>query len=111
MAYSQSDIERARAQAFSSAADTACNQWNGLIRTDAWCAMTGEFQLIWKNLKKISDDYHKIADELAAKETNAKSSEGTSKSRHCAKCGGDGMIRRPGTDEYPDCPACNGKGY
>jgi hypothetical protein len=67
--YRQSDMERARAQAFSSAADTACNQWNGLQRTKEWCAMSGHFQLIWKNLKNISDDYHKIADELAKKES------------------------------------------
>jgi len=66
-----SDVERARAQAFSSAADTACNEWNRLKRTKNWCAMTGQFQLIWRNLKDISDDYHKIADEMRDKELRA----------------------------------------
>ena len=64
MSYQQSSIERARARAFSCAADTACNAWNCLPRTKAWCEMATEFQLIWKNLKEISDDYHKIADEM-----------------------------------------------
>lgn len=66
--YTQADMERARAQGFSAAADTACNQWNGLTRDEAWCKMTGEFQLIWKNLRDIANDYHKMADELEAKD-------------------------------------------
>lgn len=61
--YQQSDMSRARARAFSSAADTACNQWNCLKRDAAWCKMSTAFQEIWKNLKDISDDWHKIADE------------------------------------------------
>jgi len=28
----------------------------------------GHFQVIWKNMKSISDDYHKIADEMQQKE-------------------------------------------
>ena len=68
MKYERSDMERARAQAFSSAADTACNQWNLLDRTKVWCAMTGPFQAIWKNLKHISDDYHRLADEFQVRE-------------------------------------------
>ena len=68
--YQQSDMERARAQAFSSAADTICNQWNCLPRNDAWCKMATEFQHIWKNLKNISDAYHKMADEQSEKETS-----------------------------------------
>lgn len=65
----KSDVERLRvtARAFSNAADTACNQWNGLPRTDAWRAMTPAFQRIWNNLKNISDDHHKLADRLEAK--------------------------------------------
>lgn len=29
----------------------------------------------------------------------------------CRKCQGDGVIRRPGTQEYDDCSACGGRGY
>lgn len=58
------EIARAKAEAFSSAADTACNEWNGHRRTKAWANMTPKFQKIWKNLKNISHDYHQEVKEL-----------------------------------------------
>jgi len=60
----KSDVERATAQAYSDAADTACNAWNLLERTPHWAAMTEPFEAIWRNLKAISGDHHKRAEEL-----------------------------------------------
>jgi len=53
----------ARARAISEAADMACNQWNLAKRTQHWAAMTPVFKEIWDNLKGLSADEFKRADE------------------------------------------------
>ncbi len=58
---------RTEASAWSSAANTMCNQWNLLPRTPHWAAMTGEFQKIWESLKQESDELHKLAEKLELK--------------------------------------------
>ena len=64
--FSLADIERARAESFSSAADMICNSWNLLPRTKHWLAMTPKFQGIWKDLKDASARYHETADNREA---------------------------------------------
>ena len=65
----QAAIARAKAEAFSNAADTACNQWNSLPHHRAsWIRMTPAFQEIWENLKAISHDHHTYAAHLSSGE-------------------------------------------
>jgi len=67
------EIERLRAEqitiratAWSDAGDFLANNWNLVQpRGESWCAMTDHVQRIWKDMKGISDDYHKAAAEAA----------------------------------------------
>ena len=55
---------RVRAKAISEAADIACNQWNGAKNTQSKLRMGHTFQAIWENLKNLSDDEFKRAEDV-----------------------------------------------